>query len=52
MVFIIERVKSFYCPETLHFLNLYEVLNKNRVFFSLLQYFIAYGEFREADKVL
>jgi hypothetical protein len=46
-----DQVKLFNRSETFDFFNLYEVLLRLRMFF-FLQYFIAYGEFRVADKVL
>jgi len=46
-----DRVKLSIRPETLDFFNLYEVFKKKVVSF-FLQYFIAYGEFRVAVKVL
>ena len=49
--FTTDRVKLSNRPETLDFFNLYEVFRKKGVSF-FLQYFIAYSEFRVADKVL
>ena len=46
-----NRKKLFNRAETLDFFNLYEVFLKLEAFL-FLQYFITYGEFRIADKVL